>query len=103
MRDARFTSSPMTVYSECRCEPSVPAITLPVLMPIPMNSSGSPASICRTFRVTISICMSTAQATARWTSSSREVGAPKSAITESPMNLSMVPPWRITTSLMRSR
>ena len=83
-RAATFTVSPMTVMSSER--PTAVAITSPEFTPI--EKARSPPRPL----------MASAAATARSASSSCETGTPKTAITESPMNLSTVPPWAATIS-----
>ena len=79
-------------------DPMFPAIMSPELMPIPISSCGRPSDAQRMFRAPSSSTISHAARTAcsAWLSSSS--GAPKSAITMSPTNLSTVPLWRNTTS-----
>ena len=78
-------------------------MTVPVLMPMPMFSSGSPRSRFSAFMACSARCMSTAQCTARNGSSPCENGAPNSTMTASPMNLSMAPPCSTAISVMRIR
>ena len=47
--------------------------------------------------------MSAAPRTARRASSSRTLGVPKTAMTASPMNFSMAPPWRVRAALISSK
>ena len=45
MRAAVFTVSPMTVYSSRFCEPTLPAMNRPLLIPMPIsNGSAMPRS-----------------------------------------------------------
>ena len=41
-REARLTASPMTVYSKRWCEPMLPTMTSPLLMPMRMPRRGRP-------------------------------------------------------------
>ena len=103
MREARFTASPITVYSEYTSDPKRPAITVPVFTPMPRNTSGRRSVRWARFSSRMAICISTAHSSARSTSSSRATGAPNSTMIESPMNLSMVPWYLNTTSDNRAR
>ena len=93
-REATFTGSPITVYPS----PTWPASTSPEL--IPTRSANSTPSI-RSLISAIAACIARPARTARSGSSSCATGAPKTAITLSPMNLSTVPPKRVTSSPRR--
>ena len=85
-REATFTVSPTTVYAS----PTAPASTSPVLTPTRRSKLIPPGRPALTS--SIAACMPSPARTARSASSSCATGAPKSAITLSPMYLSTVPP-----------
>ncbi len=89
----------MAVYSAV--VPTSPTRTRPVFIPIRICSGVSPALAVRfsltPTKVRSSACISRAVRIARSGSSSWAVGAPKSAITASPMCLSILPPWAVIT------
>ena len=78
-RDAEFTASPITVYSNRDSSPMLPATTSPVATPMPAPTSGTSA-VSRS-----AMARAAARACAAWSSSA--TGAPKIASTASPMNL----------------
>ena len=85
-RDATFTVSPTTVYAS----PTAPASTSPVFTPTRSSKFAPeprPALISA-----IASCIPSPARTARSASSSWATGAPKRAMTLSPMYLSTVPP-----------
>jgi hypothetical protein len=81
---AVFTASPTTIPS-----PSEPTRTT-------TSPVSTPARALMFSALTWSTSSSAAR-TARSASSSRATGAPQTAMTASPMNFSIVPPWRATT------
>src|SRR5262249_29311900 len=54
MREARFTVSPITVYSLRRGEPTLPATTLPRCRPMPMRNGQSLPALCCSMAASIS-------------------------------------------------
>src|SRR5213593_4064016 len=90
-RWAIFTASPTTVYSRRPPPPTVPAMTVPVLTPIPIPSAWSPPAQPSQFSSVCRACMARAQRSARSASSACCSGTPNTAMTASPANLSIVP------------
>ena len=91
-RDARFTASPMTVYSmrsAGRCCPRPPA---PVCTPTPMRISGSPRA-SKPRSASAGARASRAPLYGVSGSSGLGTGAPNTAMMASPMNLSTTPSW----------
>ncbi len=74
--------------------PIAPATTGPAAMPMPMWNCSWPALTSSSFQLRTAPWISIAARTARTGASGWEIGAPKSAIMPSPMNLSRVPSWR---------
>ena len=72
MRAAKFTVSPITVYSLRRGEPMLPATTSPIWMPMPIRSGHCDALLIRSLASSIS----RAAATARCAGSAASSGAP---------------------------
>src|SRR5713226_4283860 len=99
-RAAKFTVSPITVYSLRRGEPTLPATTAPMWIPMPIRSFHSCPSLC----CAIAASISCAAATARAAASGSAIGAPNSARKPSPRNLFTMPPWRsrISTSTAKA-
>ncbi len=75
-----------------------PANTSPWLIPMPTPISGLPEAAHRRFSSSIACCIAIAASSARSGSSLWAMGAPQSAMTASPMNLSRVPPCSKITS-----
>src|SRR5262249_33989714 len=74
MREARFTASPITVYSLRRGEPTLPATTFPRCRPMPMRNGQSLPILCCSMAASISRAAVTARAAAFGSSN----GAPNS-------------------------
>ena len=89
-RFAVLTASPVTSVL-----PS-PVTTSPLLIPIRIRSSGRRSSASSALSSVSAACISTAARTARSASSSCSCGTPNTAMIASPMNFSIVPPWRST-------
>src|SRR6266571_1507647 len=91
IREAVLTRSPATIPS-----PSAPIVTAasPVRTPARARRSATPSSRPRWATVAV---RSRAARTARSGSSSLATGVPHTAMTASPMNFSMVPPYRVIT------
>ena len=87
IRDAVFTVSPITAYSKRRSEPTLPDITGPELIPIPIrNPSSIPEAPSQELNEgSFSLSIERAAATARSAWSCVGTGAPNAAITPSPM------------------
>ena len=101
-RAATLTVSPITVY----WSPIRPASTSPELMPTRSASSTPLVAARPPISVLISLiaaCIARPALTARSGSSSCATGAPKTAITLSPMYLSTWPPRSVTSRLSRRR
>ena len=88
-----FTMSPEAIPSPLSGRASSETSASPVVIPTRTSSSPSSRAQSRIAR---------AARTARSGSSSCASGAPKSAITASPMNFSTVPPWRSNSERRRS-
>jgi len=97
---ATFTQSPVTMPWPVE---ESPATTSPVFTPVRTPRSTPQSCWSSTFSAAIDPRRSAAALTARSASSSCTVGLPKTAITESPMNFSTVPPWRFSTSEVASK
>ena len=93
-RDAAFTVSPVTAYAFALSDPMWPATTGPVLMPMCTASGWPTRDIQRSLSVAMCSRISSAARTARSGSSSCATGAPKTAITASPMYFSTKPSKR---------
>ena len=88
-RCAVLTASPTTVYARWTSPASRPATTSPVFTPI-RSASRTPYVRSRSsFRWRIDACIASAAWIARSASSSCEIGAPNTAMTASPMYLSI--------------
>ena len=94
---ARFTVLPMTLYLIRASEPMFPAMTSPVLTPMPIISLLKPLPSISVLTASIEFCISTAQAIALAVSSGLVIGAPNTAMMASPMKLSTLPPYFMTT------
>src|SRR5439155_12611920 len=93
-RCAVFTVSPTTVYADCTSPASRPLTTSPLEIPIRRASRRPCSRSSQSFSSASALCISTAARTARSASSSWETGAPKTAMTASPMYFSTVPSYR---------
>ena len=102
IREARFTVSPMTVYSmrplwpSLSSAPMLPATTGPVWMPMPVRKLGSCSRVSSRLSAASRSRIDSPARTACSASSGRGRGGPHTAITQSPMNLSTVPPCALT-------
>ncbi len=89
-----LTAWPSTVKRRSGPAPTAPQITGPVLMPTRIRTGGSPRASSSTATSASARWIASPARTARAGSSPNASGAPKSAITQSPMYLSTAPPWR---------
>ncbi len=98
---ARFTGSPITVYSSLAASPIAPNMTRPVVTAAPIPGAGRPAarrSACQAALVAriASVARKASAAKVRLVRV-----APKLARMPSPMNLSMLPPASVTAPTTR--
>ena len=93
-RCAVFTASPTTVYARCTSPASRPATTSPVFTPMRRDRRTPYLRSRSSLSRMIDACIASAARIARSASSSCEIGAPNTAITASPMYLSIVPSYR---------
>ena len=93
IRFATLTASPVTKPWP---DDESPATTSPVLMPIRISSRVAQLASSSALSSESRARIAAAARTARSASSSCNVGAPKTAMTSSPMNFSTVPPWLST-------
>ena len=91
-RAATFTASPVTKPSP---REGSPAMTSPVFTPVRAWSRTPQRSSSCSLSSSSAVRISAAARTARSASSSRTEGMPNTAMTASPMNFSIAPPWRI--------
>ena len=100
-RAARLTLSPITVYSMRSSVPTVPATASPALTPMPTEMASLPSRARFSLRPLIPACMASAVRIARAEWSGCAIGAPNTAITASPRNLSSVPSNLNVVSIIR--
>ena len=91
-RDARFTVSPMAVYSKRRSPPIFPITASPVLIPTPMPSGGRPSFFHSSFNFSNSFTHLRAIIHPFFGWSERSRGALQRTIMASPIYLFNVPP-----------
>jgi hypothetical protein len=95
----------LTVSPVTKVEPPAgsSATTSPVLTPVRVRKRTPHVCSSSSFSRPSAVRISAAARTARTASSSWSCGTPNTAMISSPMNFSIVPPWRSTTRRISSK